>query len=102
VSSQSIMTAYAIIDVKWKDETQHKKLAENFFPILEKFGGKLVAASGKPEVVLGRWKLRTVEIFEFPTLEAYRSWFGSPEFAPLLDIVKKYSDIKGFVIEGTG
>ena len=34
----------------------------------------------------GQWKPRTIVIVEFPSTEAARAWYGSPEFATALEV----------------
>ncbi len=93
--------AYLVVDIKWHDEGQHAKVVEPFFSVLEKFGGRVLAASPEPEILEGRWKPRTLEVFEFPSSAAFRSWYGSPEFAPLLAIIREFADLNAAIIPGT-
>jgi len=92
--------AYLVVDVRWRDEAQHSKFVEPFLATLAKFGGKILSASDRPEIVLGQWKPRTLEIFEFPSAAAFRSWYGSQEFAPLLAIIREFADANVALIDG--
>lgn len=95
----SHMPAYAIADVEWHDETQHAKEAENFFQILEKYGGEFLVASNDVKVFEGRWKPRTLIIIKFPDMKALQAWYDSKEYAPLLAMRLKYADSNAVAVE---
>ncbi len=48
---------------------------------------------------MGQWKPRTLEIFEFHNAAAFRSWYDSKEFAPLLSIIREFADANVALIE---
>lgn len=92
--------AYLVVDVKWRDEAQHARFVEPFLAVLARFGGKILSASDRPEIIMGSWKPRTLEVFEFPSAEAFRSWYGSQEFAPLLAVIREFADANVALIGG--
>ncbi len=79
------MATYAVFDVDWHDQNKAKEYREKFGPALEKFGGKTLCA-GPPQVIEGSWKPTRVVILEFPSAEAFRNWYASPEYAPVLKL----------------
>ena len=93
------MPAYVIADVVWHDESQHAIESENFLPVLEKFGGKFLAASSNPEVLEGDWKFRRIVILEFPTMKAFHEWYRSPEYAPMLAIRLKHATTNAVLVD---
>ena len=92
--------AYLVVDVRWRDEAQHSKFVEPFLATLAKSGGRILSVSDRPEIIMGQWKPRTLEIFEFPSAAAFRSWYGSQEFAPLLAIIREFADANVALIDG--
>jgi uncharacterized protein (DUF1330 family) len=79
------MATYALFDVDWHDQNKAKEYREKFGPALDKFGGKTLCA-GPAQVVEGDWKPSRVVILEFPTTDAFRAWYASPEYAPVLKL----------------
>ncbi len=94
------MATYAVFDVDWHDQNKAKEYREKFGPALEKFGGKTLCA-GPPDVVEGSWKPARVVILEFPNPAAFRSWYASPEYAPVLKLRREGATTRAaVVIEG--
>jgi len=93
--------AYLVVDMKWRDEAQHSKVVELFLATLAKFGGKILSGSDRLEIIMGQWKPRTLEIFEFPSATAFRSWYGSQESAPLLAIIREFAGTNVAFIDGS-
>ena len=79
------MATYAIFEVDWHDQAKAKEYREKFGPALEKYGGKTLCA-GPPQVIEGNWNPARVVILEFPTTAAFRTWYASPEYAPVLKL----------------
>jgi len=96
------MTAYVIADIEWHDEVQHAKESEDFFQILEKFGGRFLVSSKNPEVIEGRMKFRTLVILEFPSKQAFRDWYDSKDYAANKAIRMKFADTNGIVVDTEG
>ena len=77
------MATYAVFDVDWHDQNKAKEYREKFGPALEKYGGKTLCA-GPPQIIEGSWKPSRIVILEFPNADAFRSWYASSEYAPVL------------------
>jgi uncharacterized protein (DUF1330 family) len=94
------VASYAVFDVDWHDQTKAKEYREKFGPALEKYGGKTLCA-GPPQVIEGGWNPTRVVILEFPSTSAFRSWYSSPEYAPVLKLRNEGATTNaGVVIEG--
>ena len=94
------MATYAVFDVDWHDQAKAKEYREKFGPALEKYHGKTLCA-GPPQVVEGSWSPARVVILEFPTTEAFRAWYASPEYAPVLKLRLEGATTKAAVtVEG--
>ncbi|MEO0821171.1 MAG: DUF1330 domain-containing protein [Pseudomonadota bacterium] len=50
---------------------------------LEGLGARIVAATGTPRVVEGRYDRNNTAVIEFPSAEAFDAWYGSEAYAPL-------------------
>lgn len=78
------MPAYVVTEIDWHDEAKANEYRTVFGPVLEKFGGRTLAVQASPPVLDGSWKPSRVVLLEFPTMDAVRAWYASPEYAPLI------------------
>ena len=79
------MATYAYFEIDWHDQNKAKEYRELFGPALDKYGGKTLCA-GLPQTMEGARSPARVVILEFPSSEALRAWYGSPEYAPVLKL----------------
>lgn len=94
------MATYALFDIDWHDQGKATEYREKFGPVLEKYGGKTLCA-GPPQVLEGDWNPARVIVLEFPTSEAFRDWYASPEYAPVLKLRREGATTKAVVtVEG--
>jgi len=94
------MTTFALFEIDWHDQNKAKEYRELFGPALEKYGGKTLCA-GPPQVIEGSWNPARVIILEFPNPEAFRAWYASAEYAPVLKLRKEGATTKAVVtVEG--
>ena len=81
------MAAYisSALDIQDKE-----KFDQVYFPTIikqvERYGGKLLAASEKQEIVEGNWLRGRTVLWEFPDVETVKTWYKSEEYAPLLKL----------------
>jgi uncharacterized protein (DUF1330 family) len=82
------MVAYVIADTDITDHKTYDEYKRQVLPLIEKFGGKFVVRGGAHEVLEGDWKPKRVVVIQFPDMAAARTWYNSPEYAPLLALRK--------------
>ena len=86
------MAAYIISALDIHDK---EKFDQVYFPAIlkqvEKYGGKLLAASEKQQVVEGNWLRGRTVLWEFPDVETAKTWYQSDEYAPLLILRQEIS-----------
>jgi uncharacterized protein (DUF1330 family) len=87
------MAAYIISALDIHDK---EKFDQVFFPAIlkqvEQYGGKLLAASEKQQVVEGNWLRGRTVLWEFPDVETVQTWYQSDDYAPLLKLRKEISN----------
>ena len=49
------MTVYVVGQLKFTDRAAYERYAARFRGVLKQFGGRLLAADEKPEIIEGRW-----------------------------------------------
>jgi uncharacterized protein (DUF1330 family) len=77
------MPAYIILQSTVKDEVQYQKYAQAAWPLMVRFGAKLVARRAKVEILEGEHDQRPVSMFEFPNIEAIHAFWNSPDYIPI-------------------
>jgi uncharacterized protein (DUF1330 family) len=65
------------------DEAKSRRYSELVVPQIRQFGGEMVVARGKTEVLEGDWEPHSVTIVRFESKAALMAWWDSPEYAPL-------------------
>jgi len=74
------MAAYVVVDITVSDAEkmqQYRQLAEI---AVHKFGGRYLVRGGKSEILEGDWQPQRLVVLEFPSPEAVRSFYDSPEY----------------------
>lgn len=93
------MSAYLISEIDWHDSAKATEYREKFGPALEKYGGRTLCA-GPPEVLEGSWKPPRLVVLEFPSIESLRTWYNSPEHAPVRQLRMDGASSNVVAVEG--
>ena len=91
------MSTYALFEIEWHDQAKAAEYRQKFGPALDKYGGRTLCA-GPPQVIEGGWNPARVVILEFPNTTAFRSWYDSPEYAPVLKLRQEGATTKSVVV----
>jgi uncharacterized protein (DUF1330 family) len=94
------MVAYVIADTDITDHKTYDEYRKRVLPLIEKFGGKFIVRGGAHEVLEGDWKPKRVVVIQFPDMAAARTWYSSPEYAPLLALRKPAASDHLVLVEG--
>ncbi len=90
--NQNRMAAYIMSAINIHDK---KKFDQTYFPVIvkqvERYGARLLAASDMPHIVEGNWLRGRTVLWEFPDVEATKTWYHSEEYAPLLKLRQEIS-----------
>ncbi len=77
----------ATLDVHDEDGMEeYKRLAA---PTLAPHGCRILAVDDHAQTLEGRWPGKRTVVIEFPSEEAVRAWYGSPEYQAAADVRKK-------------
>ncbi len=74
------MTAYAIVRVTVTDPERYAAYMALSPGAIEAYGGRFVARGGATEVLEGEPEDRRIVLVEFPSMEAARTFYDSPEY----------------------
>ena len=74
------MRAYVLAEIEVTNPEGYKGYSTMVVPTIEKYGGRFLARGGAVHPLEGEWPTRRRVLIEFPTLEAARKWWDSPEY----------------------
>jgi uncharacterized protein (DUF1330 family) len=80
------MTYVVVTIKKMKDLEAFREYAVQAVPIVERFGGKYLAADKTPEVRSGEWPFVRTLIVAYPNCAAARAFYDSPEYRQIVPI----------------
>jgi uncharacterized protein (DUF1330 family) len=67
---------------------------------IERFGGRYLTRVGAHEVLDGNWRPNRVVIIEFPDMAAIQALYGSPDYQPLLALLRSEATDVIIAVEG--
>jgi uncharacterized protein (DUF1330 family) len=95
------MSAYLIVDVEVTNPESFEKYRELAPATITKHGGRfLVRGGAKVEVLEGKWTPKGVVVIEFPSMDALKRWYDSPEYKPLRELRQASSVGNLIAVEG--
>ena len=94
------MAAYVIAEVEVTNPEGYKPYTELVPASIALYGGRFLARGGTAEVLEGEWPPRRRVIIEFPSMEAARAWWDSPEYAKPKAMRRAASNGRLILLEG--
>jgi uncharacterized protein (DUF1330 family) len=94
------VSAYVIVEIDIFDAEGFGEYRKAVVPIVEKHGGKYVAADDQIEIVEGNWSPKRVVIIEFPSMERAKQCFGCDEYREPRKIRSRTAKTKMILVEG--
>ena len=94
------MPAYVIAEVEITNPEGYKEYGAMVPPTITQYGGRFLARGGKSQALEGDWPERRRVIIEFPSVEAARKWWDSPEYAKPKALRRANSNGRLILIEG--
>lgn len=94
------MSVYAVGTITITDRATYDRYRAAFNPVLQRYGGRLLAADESPSVEEGEWPFGKLILLEFLDEQSYRRWKDSPEYQ---EIVKdRHAGSHGAVVLAQG
>jgi uncharacterized protein (DUF1330 family) len=94
------MSAYAIFDVDIRDMAKYQEFMAGVKPALEKAGARYLARGGKHQIYEGDWSPRRIVLLEFPSLEAFETFYHGETYRSLKSIRDACSSARLVSVEG--
>ena len=94
------MVAYVLAEVEVTNPEGYKEYTEMVPATIFKYGGRFLSRGMDHHVLEGEWpKIRRV-LIEFPSSDAAKRWFASPEYAKPLAMRRANSQGRLILMEG--
>lgn len=74
------MSAYVVALINVTDPERYKEYTVLATPAVTKYGGKFIARGGEREVMEGSLDYARVVVVEFPSMDAVKTFYKSPEY----------------------
>ena len=92
---------YLLFRSEFADKEAIRPYGRAVVPVAARFGGRFIALADHPEAVEGKPDLRRVVILEFPSVEAARAFWNSPEYAEVKKLREGIGIVEALLFEGT-
>jgi uncharacterized protein (DUF1330 family) len=94
------MPAYVLAEIEITNPDGYKEYSTMVPATIQQYGGRFLVRGGKAQPLEGEWPERRRVIIEFPSVEAARKWWDSPEYAKPKALRKANSNGRLLLIEG--
>jgi uncharacterized protein (DUF1330 family) len=96
------MKGYLIANVTVTDPKAYAEYRAKVQATVEQYGGRFLVRGGTVQPLEGDPGIGRFVVIEFPSLEAARRWYESPEYAPLLRLRIASAHSRVALVEGYG
>lgn len=96
------MPAYLVAHLDVHDPEGFARYRDQVSPLVGRFGGKYLIRGGQVEVLEGDWQIARVVVIEFPSRDALRLFYDSPEYQEILPLRTRAANGAVAIVEGIG
>ena len=93
------MSDFMIVYARVDDAERFGAYVEAVQPLIARHGGKLVGRGAPPVVLEGDWPWGTVGVLSFPSMEAARTFWDSPEYVEVKKLRQGASEFQVVLAE---
>lgn len=101
VPAAAVRRGYLLFRSEFPDKEAIRPYGRAVVPVAARFGGRFIALADHPERVEGSPDARRVVILEFPSLQAARAFWNSPEYAAVKKLRAGIGIVDAIMFEGT-
>lgn len=94
------MPAYVVANVTVTDREAYEQYRLQVPATIELYGGRYLVRGGLLERREGDWHPRRLVVLEFPSFDAARRWYESPEYRPLAELRQRAAQTDLVIVEG--
>lgn len=94
------MAGYIVAQLKVHDREAFEHYRAAVTPLVDRFGGRFRVRGGALDVLEGDWPMPRLVIIEFPSTDAARLFYDSPEYQEILPLRQSAADGTVAIVEG--
>ena len=94
------MPGYLIANVKVTDPEGFERYRAGVPAVIAQFGGRYAVRGGAMERLENADGFNRIVVLEFPSLDAVRAFYFSPEYAPLLKLRIETTESQVMLVDG--
>ena len=94
------MAAYFIVDVDVKNAEAYASYKHSATASIAQYGGRYLVRGGPHEVLEGEWHPTRLVVLEFPSVDAAKRWYTSPEYADVKPIRLEHAVSDMVLVDG--
>ena len=94
------MSAYVLAEIEITNPDGYKEYTTTVPATIAKYGGRFLVRGGRAETLEGEWPNRRRVLLEFPSLEAAKTWWDSPEYEKPKALRQAHSNGRLILLEG--
>jgi len=94
------MPAYIAVQIEIDDPGTYERYRVLAPPSIAQYGGRYLVRGGASETLEGTWNPRRLVILEFPSVDAGRAWWGSPEYAEAKALRQSCAQTEMVLVDG--
>jgi len=94
------MSVYIIAQINIHDRAGYDTYSAGFLEVFARYSGELLVVSEAPLVVEGEWPYTRTVLIKFPSAEAARDWYESPDYQALAQHRLRASQGNVVIVEG--
>jgi uncharacterized protein (DUF1330 family) len=94
------MPAYMVVQLKVTDPNRFARYREAVPSVVEAFGGRYIVRGAPVEVLEGSHDGRRLVLFEFPSVEAIKRFWRSPEYAKVKPLRENAAEVDAWAVPG--
>jgi uncharacterized protein (DUF1330 family) len=91
---------YLFANITVTDSERYQDYRRQVLPVVEQYGGRFLVRGGAVEKLEGADALDRLVVIEFQSVDAARSFYRSPEYAPLLTLREQATRSQVVIVEG--
>jgi uncharacterized protein (DUF1330 family) len=94
------MAAYVLAEIEIVNPEGYTEYTKAVPATIAQHGGKFLHRGGRIDVLEGEWPQRRRVIIEFPSMDAARAWYDSPEYEKPKAMRKANSNGRLLILDG--
>ena len=94
------MPAYLVALLNILDREELDKYRAGVHETIDRYKGEIVISNETVEVIEGDWPYSKTVVIKFPTMEAAKQWYNSPEYQKIVQFRFRAAKTRLIFVEG--